>query len=73
MLYYITDHLGSTRLILDGSNGNIMERMTYTPRAPLSPGGSDKKDEGYSISFLYLKRLGWAEPVLSRRAASYSE
>ena len=31
MLYYITDHLGSTRLILDGSNGNIMERMTYTP------------------------------------------
>ncbi len=26
-----TDHLGSTRLILDGSNGNIMEKMTYTP------------------------------------------
>ncbi len=31
MLYYIADHLGSTRLILDGSNGNVMERMTYTP------------------------------------------
>ncbi len=31
MLYYITDHLDSTRLILDGSNGNIMEKMTYTP------------------------------------------
>ena len=31
MLYYITDHLGSTRLILDGSNGNVMEHNTYTP------------------------------------------
>ena len=30
-LCYITDHLGSTRLIIDGSNGNVMDRMTYTP------------------------------------------
>ena len=30
-LCYITDHLGSTRLIIDGSSGNVLERSTYTP------------------------------------------
>lgn len=30
-LYYITDHLGSTRLILDGTDGSILEQAHFTP------------------------------------------